>query len=160
MVLTTVIKNEGHFQAEIASAGIKLVVVDFTATWCHPCKRIAPFFEQLATKFPRAVFLRVDVDKCADTAVAQGISAMPTFLFYRNKTKIDLLQGADSATLESKVQQHYETDDDGAAEESTAAVTGHEKHKNAKPRDERLKETAEKVTTKIGKYKKWQREPR
>lgn len=157
MDLTKIIKNEGHFQDEIASAGIKLVVVDFTATWCNPCKRIAPFFEQLAAKFPQAVFLRVDVDKCVDTAVAQGISAMPTFLFYKNKTKIDLLQGADSATLESKVQQHYVAECE-EAEEGTAVVVEHEKQVE-KPRDQCLRETAAKVATKTSKTtkrnKKW-----
>lgn len=48
---------------------------------------IAPVFEQLAAKYPRAVFLKVDVDKCQETAAAQGVSAMPTFIFYRNKVK-------------------------------------------------------------------------
>lgn len=46
---------------------------------------IAPHFEQLPGKYPNAVFLKVDVDKCQDTAAAQGVSAMPTFIFYRNK---------------------------------------------------------------------------
>ena len=95
MASVTVINDDLHFQTELSSAGIKLVVVDFTATWCGPCQRIAPFFEQLPAKYPRAVFLKVDVDKCQETAAAQGVSAMPTFIFYRNKAKIDRLQGAD-----------------------------------------------------------------
>jgi len=102
-----VIKDDGHFQAELTSAGPKLVVVDFTASWCGPCKRIAPFFEELSTKFPNAVFLKVDVDECQETAASQGVSAMPTFIFFRNKTKIDRIQGADTAALEEKVKQHY-----------------------------------------------------
>lgn len=76
--------------------------------------RVAPFFEQLPAKYPRAVFLKVDVDKCAETAAAQGVSAMPTFIFYRNRSKIDRLQGADIAGLENKIRQHIgSTDDDG-----------------------------------------------
>ncbi|XP_068628277.1 thioredoxin-like protein 1 [Battus philenor] len=122
MGLVTVIENEAHFQTEMANAGTKLVVVDFTATWCPPCQRIAPFFEQLTVKFPRAVFLKVDVDRCAETASTQGISAMPTFIFYRNRTRIDRLQGADSGSLESKVRQHYGTEDAG---DEDAAVAGH-----------------------------------
>eukprot|EP00088_Acartia_fossae_P032234 TRINITY_DN33023_c0_g1_i1.p1 TRINITY_DN33023_c0_g1~~TRINITY_DN33023_c0_g1_i1.p1 ORF type:complete len:300 (+),score=73.88 TRINITY_DN33023_c0_g1_i1:41-901(+) len=107
MSSVVVIKDDGHFQAELASAGPKLVVVDFTASWCGPCKRIAPFFEELSTKYPRAVFLKVDVDECQETAASNGVSAMPTFIFFRNKTKVDRIQGADTNALEEKVKHHY-----------------------------------------------------
>ncbi|XP_039765670.1 thioredoxin-like protein 1 [Pararge aegeria] len=116
----TVIENEAHFQSEMANAGTKLVVVDFTATWCPPCQRVAPFFEQLPAKFPRAVFLKVDVDRCAETASAQGISAMPTFIFFRNRTRIDRLQGADTAALENKARQYYGTEESGDDDNSVA----------------------------------------
>lgn len=52
---------------------------------CGPCERIAPVFESLARKYPRAVFLKVDVDECQETAQQQGVTAMPTFIFFRNK---------------------------------------------------------------------------
>lgn len=52
---------------------------------CGPCQRIAPIFQQLSTKYVKAVFLKIDVDKCQETAAAQGVSAMPTFIFYRNR---------------------------------------------------------------------------
>jgi len=105
------INDEAHFQSELSSAGVKLVVVDFTAQWCGPCQRIAPQFEQLPNKYPQAVFLKVDVDKCQDTAMTQGVSAMPTFILYRNKTKVDRLQGADILGLESKIKQHIGTEE-------------------------------------------------
>ncbi|XP_028033460.1 thioredoxin-like protein 1 [Bombyx mandarina] len=123
MGLATVIQNDAHFQTEMANAGTKLVVVDFTATWCPPCQRIAPFFEQLPAKFPRAVFLKVDVDRCADTASAQGVSAMPTFIFYRNRTKIDRLEGGNTTVLENKVRQYYGSD--VAEEDEDNTVAGH-----------------------------------
>ncbi|CAL7933057.1 unnamed protein product [Xylocopa violacea] len=91
-------------------------------TVCGPCQRIAPVFEQLSVKYPNAVFLKVDVDKCADTAAMQGVSAMPTFIFYRNQTKLGLCQGADPVGLESKIQQFYGT---GDSEDSESPVSGH-----------------------------------
>uniref|UniRef100_A0A6M2DJC1 Putative thioredoxin-like protein 1 n=1 Tax=Xenopsylla cheopis TaxID=163159 RepID=A0A6M2DJC1_XENCH len=122
MGLLTVINDEGHFQAEMASAGVKLVVVDFTASWCGPCQMIAPFFESLPTKFPNAIFLKVDVDKCAETAAAQGVTAMPTFIFYRNGVKVGRHQGADKHALETKIQQLYGS---GDSQQDECAVPGH-----------------------------------
>lgn len=72
-------------------------------------------FNQLPSKFPKAVFLKVDVDKCAEVAGGAGVSAMPTFIFYRNRSKIDRLQGADIQGLESKIRQHYGTEEEGSA---------------------------------------------
>lgn len=111
------INDEGHFQAELAAAGANLVVVDFTATWCGPCRNIAPLFEQLPAKYPKAVFLKVDVDKCSETASSQGVSAMPTFIFYRARTKIDRMQGADINALEAKIQKHYVSSVDESGED-------------------------------------------
>ncbi|XP_018318667.1 thioredoxin-like protein 1 [Agrilus planipennis] len=110
-----VVNDESHFQTELANAGTRLVIVDFTASWCGPCQRIAPIFQQLASKYAKALFLKVDVDNCQETAAAQGVSAMPTFMFFRNRTKIDRLQGADSAALETKIQQYY-TEEEGEGE--------------------------------------------
>ncbi|XP_068153473.1 thioredoxin-like protein 1 [Drosophila tropicalis] len=101
-----VINDESHFQAELTQAGGQLVVVDFTASWCGPCQRIAPTFEQFSTKYPEAKFLKVDVDKCQDTAAGQGVSSMPTFIFYKKKSKIDRIMGADVNRLEAKIQEH------------------------------------------------------
>uniref|UniRef100_A0A8D8QC55 Thioredoxin-like protein 1 n=1 Tax=Cacopsylla melanoneura TaxID=428564 RepID=A0A8D8QC55_9HEMI len=102
-----VINSEAHFHTEMNTAGSKLVVVDFTASWCGPCQRIAPIFEQLSRKYPNAAFFKVDVDQNQELAAAQGVSAMPTFIFFKNKTKVDRIQGADPNSLESKIKQYY-----------------------------------------------------
>jgi thioredoxin 1 len=77
------------------------VVIDFFATWCGPCKRIAPHFEELAKKYhPHIQFLKVDVDESAELASDFDISAMPTFLFLKNGVIVKRVEGADMAALE------------------------------------------------------------
>ena len=61
----------------------------------------------MAAKYPNAHFINVDVDECQETAAAYGISAMPSFVFLRNKTRLALLRGADKAGLEEKITQFY-----------------------------------------------------
>merc|ERR1712188_119568 len=89
------LKDRAEFDAELAAAGGKLVVVDFTATWCGPCQMIAPLFGELSEKNPDVVFVKVDVDENQETAAACGINCMPTFQFYKNGAKAFEMQGAD-----------------------------------------------------------------
>jgi thioredoxin 1 len=84
--------------AAIKAAG-KPVVVDFTASWCGPCKSIAPFFEELAAKYPEIEFVKIDVDELEDVAGECGISAMPTFQVYSNGVKVSEMTGADKEKL-------------------------------------------------------------
>jgi thioredoxin 1 len=79
----------------------KQLLVDFTATWCGPCKMIGPYFEELAAKFPDVEFVKVDVDELDDVAAACGISAMPTFQLYSNGVMVKEMCGADKAKLEA-----------------------------------------------------------
>merc|ERR1712196_268307 len=90
----TELKTKAEFDKTLTDAGDKLVVVDFTATWCGPCQRIAPVFVQLAEEMPEIVFVKVDVDENEDTAGACGIQAMPTFQFYKSGTKVHEFSGA------------------------------------------------------------------
>jgi thioredoxin len=108
--------EESQLAAELAGAGSKLVVVDFTASWCGPCKRIAPFFQDLASKYTGAVFLKIDVDVCPETASKHEVTAMPTFLLFRGGEKLAKVQGADQQALEAQVKQHYGQDVDGEEE--------------------------------------------
>mmetsp|Transcript_1202 Transcript_1202/g.3971 ORF Transcript_1202/g.3971 Transcript_1202/m.3971 type:complete len:91 (-) Transcript_1202:155-427(-) len=81
--------------------GDKPLLVDFTASWCGPCKMIGPYFEELAAKFQNVVFVKVDVDDLDDIAAECGISAMPTFQLYSNGVKVEELTGADKGKLEA-----------------------------------------------------------
>ena len=97
------LKTKAEFDQALIDAGDKLVVVDFTATWCGPCQRIAPAFAAMADEMPNVVFIKVDVDENDETAAACGISAMPTFQFYKGGAKADEMQGANEAGLREKI---------------------------------------------------------
>ncbi|GKY96196.1 hypothetical protein MPSEU_000579500 [Mayamaea pseudoterrestris] len=84
----------------------KLVVIDFSATWCGPCKMIAPLFEQLSESFTNVIFIKVDVDANPDTAAKYSVSAMPTFLFIKRGEVLDKLMGASPEQLESLIREH------------------------------------------------------
>jgi len=101
------LSDDSEFNDHLMNAAQKLVVVDFSATWCGPCNMIAPFFKQLSVQNPNAVFVKVDVDKCPGTAGAYEVTAMPTFIFFRNRSVIDRLSGANKSELENRVKKHY-----------------------------------------------------
>nr|2YPM_A Chain A, LAFCA THIOREDOXIN [synthetic construct] len=100
------VTNKDEFESILSEAD-KLVVVDFTATWCGPCKMIAPKFEELSEEYPdNVVFLKVDVDEVEDVAAEYGISAMPTFQFFKNGKKVDELTGANQEKLKAMIKKH------------------------------------------------------
>jgi len=100
------INDEDTFNQKLAAARQQLVVVDFTASWCGPCRMIAPHFEELSNRYAGdATFLKVDVDVCPTVARSQSVSSMPTFVFYRNRQEITRFSGANASALESKIKE-------------------------------------------------------
>ena len=93
-------------QAE-AEVGDKLLVVDFTATWCGPCQRIAPAFAALADEYADStICVKIDVDVLGELAQELGVTSMPTFLFFRSGEVIDTMRGADEAGLRALIAEH------------------------------------------------------
>ncbi|KAL7485192.1 hypothetical protein ACHAW6_010783 [Cyclotella cf. meneghiniana] len=91
-----------ELESLIQSAALndKLTVIDFTATWCGPCKMIAPIFKELSEEHgSSAQFIKVDVDDNPEAAQKYGVSAMPTFLFIKGGEVVDRLMGANSDRL-------------------------------------------------------------
>ncbi|KAK8512527.1 hypothetical protein V6N13_082926 [Hibiscus sabdariffa] len=92
---------------EYANASKKLVVVDFTASWCGPCRIMAPILAELAKKLPHVLFLKVDVDELATVAQDWEIEAMPTFIFLKDGSRlIDKVVGANKNELQMKTELH------------------------------------------------------
>ena len=71
------------------------VVIDFYATWCGPCKHIAPKFEELSKIYPSVTFLKVDVDESAELVDQFNVRAMPTFVFLKDGSVVKTIEGAD-----------------------------------------------------------------
>lgn len=89
-----------------AGAENKLVVMDFSAEWCGPCKQIAPFFSSLSIETPDVVFVKIDVDDNAETAAKYSVSAMPTFVFIKNGEVVERLMGANLDRLQELISEN------------------------------------------------------
>jgi len=101
-----VVSSKDEFDKLVADTGDTLMVVDFYATWCGPCKQIAPKLEALAKENPDVLFVKVDVDEQGEVAEACQISAMPTFGFYKNGKKVHSFQGASEAKLMEAIAKY------------------------------------------------------
>ncbi len=71
------------------------VVIDFFATWCGPCKNIAPIYQQLAETFPGITFLKADVDEAQGLAEDFGVQVLPTFVILDRGAIVQVIKGAD-----------------------------------------------------------------
>ena len=80
--------------SEILSSD-KPVMVDFWATWCGPCRAIAPIVEELASEYEgKAVIAKCNVAECSETPMKYGIRNIPTLLFFKNGELVDRMVGA------------------------------------------------------------------
>ena len=71
------------FKSEVLEAK-EPVLVDFNATWCGPCKMMAPVFEELSEEYQNVKFISCDVDECPETAREYGIMSIPTMIMFNN----------------------------------------------------------------------------
>lgn len=85
--------NERNFATEVLEAK-QPVLVDFYATWCGPCRMLAPVVEQLAGEFAgRVKFAKVDVDEAPELAMRYQITGVPTLLLFQNGRVVDEVVG-------------------------------------------------------------------
>ncbi|CCH42666.1 Thioredoxin [Wickerhamomyces ciferrii] len=99
--MVNVITSVDQFKQSIAQD--KLVVVDFFATWCGPCKMIAPILEKFDKEYTNVDFFKLDVDELGSVAQEQEVSAMPTIIFYKNGSVVDKIIGANPNAIKQKL---------------------------------------------------------
>ncbi len=98
------VKTQAAFDAAIAAP--ELTVVDFSATWCGPCKAIAPYVSSLADEYTDVNFVKVDIDQLEGVAAAYGVRGVPTFVFFRSGQALTQFSGANKAKLLQTVRKH------------------------------------------------------
>ncbi|WYZ39571.1 hypothetical protein EsH8_III_001485 [Colletotrichum jinshuiense] len=97
-------------------SGTNVVIADFYADWCGPCKMIAPHFERLAkeyTKPNKVAFCKINVDNQSGIARTHGVSAMPTFIVFHGGQAVETIKGANPPALTQAIQNALKLPDKG-----------------------------------------------
>lgn len=76
------------FDSEVLEAD-RLVIVDFWATWCTPCRMLTPILEELAEEHPEIKVCKINVDEAQDIAERYGIMSLPILVFFENGEIMD-----------------------------------------------------------------------
>ncbi|KAF2090500.1 DUF1000-domain-containing protein [Saccharata proteae CBS 121410] len=106
MSKTIHIESPSQFDSLLKSS--KIVVVDFYADWCGPCKAITPLYEQLSSQLSRPdiiTFTKVNTDTQQQVAQSYNITAMPTFMIFKSGREVSRIRGANSAQLSEAVKK-------------------------------------------------------
>ncbi|KAK3954819.1 thioredoxin-like protein [Pseudoneurospora amorphoporcata] len=126
MSATVKVGSSTQWRQILSSSAI--VVADFYADWCGPCKMIAPVFESLSTKYSKPnkiTFCKIDVDSQQEVAQQYGVRAMPTFLILHNGSVIETIQGANPPALTAAVNKAVKLAGGAAGGGAVFKTTGH-----------------------------------
>ena len=99
--------TDANFEDEVEKHD-GLAIVDFWATWCGPCRMVAPILDQLATEYEGQVKVtKLDVDANIKTGSRFNVRSIPTLLFFKGGKVVDQIIGAVPKTqIEAKLQKH------------------------------------------------------
>lgn len=106
-----------------------IVLIDFWAEWCGPCRQFAPVFERVSTKHPDAVFAKVDTEAEPDLAGRYGVTSIPTLVVYRDGIPVFGQPGAlPEPVLENVLEQVRGLDMQTVRAEYAAQLAEHQQH--------------------------------
>uniref|UniRef100_A0A5B6Z963 Putative thioredoxin H2-like n=1 Tax=Davidia involucrata TaxID=16924 RepID=A0A5B6Z963_DAVIN len=97
-------KWKAHFQASKETS--KLIVIDFTATWCRPCQFMEPAINEFASRYTDVEFIKIDVDELMDVAQEFEVQAMPTCTLIKKGKEVDKVVGVKKEELQKKIEKH------------------------------------------------------
>ena len=121
-------ENDDDFKEKFRAHGGRLVLMDFHAKWCGPCKTIAPKINQLAAQYPEVYFIKIDVDECRETAGHYKVTAMPTFIFMKNSKTLATIKGANPLVLENKLDELLNSTNNEASSSGVGGYSDLEPH--------------------------------
>ena len=94
------------FENEVVKAE-QPVLVDFNATWCGPCRMMAPVFDELSEEYKGVKFISCDVDECPEAAQKYGIMSIPALMMFKSGKSVETLIGAQPRkNLEDFIGKH------------------------------------------------------
>lgn len=103
----TEINSVRQFNNLLESNQNTLMVVDFFATWCPPCKKFHATFSQLSNTYKNGViFVKIDVEQVPALSAEYDVSSMPTFVFIKNKKEVARVSGANKKAVEDAIKHN------------------------------------------------------
>ena len=101
------ILNNSQFRNKLRTSD-KLVVMDFFATWCGPCKMLAPIFESLSKEMSDKVdFAKIDIDRSLEIAQEYKVVSVPTMIIFKNGEEVQRMVGfTPKEQIKSKIKAH------------------------------------------------------
>ena len=94
--------NEQNFKTKIEEG---VVVVDFYADWCSPCKLLGNFLEKKQVEFPSVKFFKVDTEECDRLTSIYQVRALPTIIIFKNGKEEERVVGFSAQTIEEKIRK-------------------------------------------------------